>query len=197
MTSTFIKLSLAAALSSIAFAAQAEVKELWSLDGFMNPESAYSDGAGGYFVSNVNGGPLDKDGNGFISKVSGDGKMATLKWIEGLNAPKGMVMGCGKLYVSDIDQLIEIDPVAGKVTATYPAEGAVFLNDTAVDEAGNVYVSDIAKRKIWQLKDGKMSVWYEKDDLNTTDLEAAARMIAGSARSMGVEVVGAPEVKDA
>ena len=34
-------------------------------------------------------------------------------------------------------------------------------------------------------------------DLNTTDLEAAARMIAGSARSMGVEVVGAPEVKDA
>ena len=34
-------------------------------------------------------------------------------------------------------------------------------------------------------------------DLNTTDLEAAARMIAGSARSMGVEAVGAPEVKDA
>jgi large subunit ribosomal protein L11 len=34
-------------------------------------------------------------------------------------------------------------------------------------------------------------------DMNTTDLEAAARMIAGSARSMGVEVVGMPEVKDA
>jgi large subunit ribosomal protein L11 len=29
-------------------------------------------------------------------------------------------------------------------------------------------------------------------DMNTTDLEAAARQIAGSARSMGVEVTGVP-----
>jgi DNA-binding beta-propeller fold protein YncE len=187
MTSKFIKLSLAASLSGFAFAAQAEVKELWSLGGFMHPESAYADGAGGYFVSNVNGGPLDKDGNGFISKVSADGKMTTLKWIEGLNAPKGMVMNGGKLYVSDIDNLVEIDPAAGKITATYPAEGAVFLNDTAVDEAGNVYVSDIAKRKIWQLKDGKMSVWYEKDDLmhpNGLRVEGGKLIVAGWGKEM-------------
>jgi DNA-binding beta-propeller fold protein YncE len=186
MTSKFIKLSLAAALSGIAFSAQAEVKELWSLDGFMNPESVYADG-GNYYVSNVNGGPLDKDGNGFISKVSADGKMTTQKWIEGLNAPKGMVMNGGKLYVSDIDNLVEIDPAAGKVTATYPAEGAVFLNDTAVDEAGNVYVSDIAKRKIWQLKDGKMAVWYEKDDLmhpNGLRVEGGKLIVAGWGKEM-------------
>jgi hypothetical protein len=188
MTSNFIKLSLAAALSGIAFVAQAEVKELWSLGGFMHPESVYADGAGGYYVSNVNGAPTDKDGNGFISKVSADGKMTTLKWIEGLNAPKGMVMNGGKLYVSDIDQLIEIDAAAGKVTASYPAEGAVFLNDTAVDEAGNVYVSDIAKRKIWQLKDGKMSIWYEKDDLmhpNGLRVEGGKLIVAGWGREMG------------
>jgi hypothetical protein len=187
MISTYMKAALAAALSGFAFSAQAEVKELWSLDGFMNPESAYADGAGGYFVSNVNGGPLDKDGNGFISKVSADGKMTTLKWIEGLNAPKGMVMNGGKLYVSDIDNLVEIDPAAGKVTATYPAEGAVFLNDTAVDEAGNVYVSDIAKRKIWQLKDGKMSIWYEKDDLmhpNGLRVEGGKLIVAGWGKEM-------------
>jgi DNA-binding beta-propeller fold protein YncE len=188
MTLTYMKAALAAALSVAAFAAQAEVKELWSLDGFMNPESVYADGAGGYYVSNLNGGPLDKDGNGFISKVSADGKMATLKWIEGLNAPKGMVMNGGKLYVSDIDQLIEIDAAAGKVTASYPAEGAVFLNDTAVDEAGNVYVSDIAKRKIWQLKDGKMAVWYEGDDLmhpNGLRVEGGKLIVAGWGREMG------------
>ena len=147
MKSAVLKISLAAALTAAASAgASGAPRELWSLDGFMNPESVYADG-GSYYVSNVNGGPLDKDGNGFISKVSGDGKMTTLKWIEGMNAPKGMVMNGGKLYVSDIDDLIEIDAAAGKITATYPAEGAVFLNDTAVDEAGNVYVSDIASAR--------------------------------------------------
>jgi sugar lactone lactonase YvrE len=76
-----------------------------------------------------------------------------------------MVMNGFTLYVSDIDKLVEIDTRSGKITNSYAADGAVFLNDTAVDKNGNVYVSDIAKKKIWQLKDGKMSVWYEKDDL--------------------------------
>ncbi len=176
---------LTLSLSTTAYAAPAE---LWSLDGFMNPESVYSDPARNVmYVSNVNGAPLDKDGNGFISKISQDGKMETLKWIEGLNAPKGMVMNGDKLYVSDIDNLVEIDPIAGKVVAAYPAEGAVFLNDTAVDAAGNVYVSDIAKRKIWQLKDGKMSVWYEKDDLmhpNGLRVEGDKLIVAGWGKEM-------------
>jgi hypothetical protein len=176
---------LAFSMSTAAFAAPAE---LWSLDGFMNPESVYSDPARNMmYVSNVNGAPLDKDGNGFISKISPDGKMGTLKWIEGLNAPKGMVMNGDKLYVSDIDNLVEIDPIAGKVVATYPAEGAVFLNDTAVDSSGSVYVSDIAKRKIWQLKDGKMSVWYEKDDLmhpNGLRVEGDKLIVAGWGKEM-------------
>jgi hypothetical protein len=189
MSFLLLKYALAAAMTAtLCASAAAAPKELWSLDGFMNPESVYADGAGGYYVSNVNGAPTDKDGNGFISKVSADGKMTTLKWIEGLNAPKGMVMNGGKLYVSDIDQLIEIDAAAGKVTASYPAEGAVFLNDTAFDEAGNVYVSDIAKRKIWQLKDGKMAVWYEGDDLmhpNGLRVEGGKLIVAGWGREMG------------
>jgi DNA-binding beta-propeller fold protein YncE len=185
----FVKSTLWAGLAlSLSTAAYAAPAELWSLGGFMHPESVYSDPArNALYVSNVNGAPLDKDGNGFISKISPDGKMETLKWIEGLNAPKGMVMNGDKLYVSDIDNLVEIDPVAGKIVATYPAEGAVFLNDTAVDEAGNVYVSDIAKRKIWQLKDGKMAVWYEKDDLmhpNGLRVEGGKLIVAGWGKEM-------------
>ena len=144
----------------------APLKTKWTLAGFSHPESVYLDiPQQVLYVSNVNGGPLDKDGNGFISKVSRDGKFIALKWIEGLNAPKGMVMRGHTLYVTDIDKLVEIDTMAGKITNSYPAEGAVFLNDPAVDAAGNVYVSDIAKRKIWQLKDGKMSIWLDKEDL--------------------------------
>jgi sugar lactone lactonase YvrE len=161
-----------------------ETKEVWSVKGFMHPESVYEDAARHVlYVSNINGAPTDKDGNGFISKVGMDGKLVALKWIEGgLNAPKGMVMKGDTLWVTDIDKLVEIDAAAGKIVNTYPAQGAVFLNDPAVDEDGAVYVSDIATRKIWQLKDGKMAVWYEKDDLqhpNGLRIDGGKLIVAG------------------
>jgi hypothetical protein len=167
MYSKFLTTAAAAALLlATATIAQSHTRELWVLGGFSHPESVELDIPHQvFYVSNVGGAPLDKDGNGFISKMTKDGKLEQLKWIEGLNAPKGMVINGFTLYVSDIDKLVEIDTRTGKITNTYAADGAVFLNDTAVDAAGNVYVSDIAKKKIWQLKDGKMAVWYEKDDL--------------------------------
>jgi hypothetical protein len=142
-------------------------KEKWSLTGFSHPESVDYDIAHKvFYVSNIGGAPLDKDGNGFISKVSRDGKMLEQKWIEGgMNAPKGIVMQGFKMWVSDIDRLHEIDTRTGKITNTYAADGAVFLNDTAVDAAGNVYVTDIAKRTIWKLEGGKMSIWLQGDSL--------------------------------
>jgi hypothetical protein len=155
-----------ALLLSGTIAASAHTTEKWMLAGFSHPESVELDVSHQvYYVSNLNGGPLDKDGNGFISKMTRDGKLEQLKWVEGLNAPKGMVINGFKLYVSDIDKLVEIDTRTGKIANSYAADGAVFLNDTAVDAAGNVYASDIAKKKIWQLKDGKMSIWYDKPDL--------------------------------
>ena len=67
--------------------------------GFSTPESVLHDAASDvYLVSNINGNPLDVDGNGSISRVSFDGTVAQLKWIEGgangvtLNAPKGMAI---------------------------------------------------------------------------------------------------------
>ena len=62
------------------------------------PESALHDPeADVYLVSNINGGPCDRDDNGFISRVSPDGQVLDLKWIDGadpgvtLHAPKGSV----------------------------------------------------------------------------------------------------------
>ena len=150
-------------LSASLVQAHAVATKKWTLGGFAHPESVDLDLAHGVlYVTSIGGGPLDKDGNGYISKVSKDGKMLEQNWITGLNGPKGMVMNGFKLYVSDIDQLVEIDTRTGKVVAKYDAVGAKFLNDTAVDAEGDVYVSDIAKSTIWQLKDGKMAVWYDK-----------------------------------
>jgi hypothetical protein len=53
--------------------------------GFKTPESILHDAVGDvYLVSNINGTPSAKDNNGFISRVSPDGKVQTLKWIEGV-----------------------------------------------------------------------------------------------------------------
>lgn len=149
-----------------AFGAKAPAP-LWELAGMEGPESALPDTAGGViYVSNVNGNPTDKDGNGYISTVSLDGKLITQKWVTGLDAPKGLAKVGGKLYVSDIDALVEIDTTTAAITAKYPAAGAKFLNDTAADPAGNVYVSDMATNTIWRLSGGKFEAWLQSNSLD-------------------------------
>ncbi|MBI4500635.1 MAG: SMP-30/gluconolactonase/LRE family protein [Gemmatimonadetes bacterium] len=117
--------------------------------GIKAPESALYDVAGdGYLVSNVNGNPLDKDGNGFISRVTPDGNIAELKWIAGgangvtLNAPKGMAIKGDTLFVADIDAVRLFDRTTGAPLGSWTVKGAVFLNDVAIGPDGTVYVTD-------------------------------------------------------
>lgn len=158
-------LSVTPALDA-AMAGPREAKKLWETTGFKNPESALFDaGSATLFVSNVNGEPTGKDGNGFISKVSPDGKITTLEWVTGLDAPKGLALSGGKLYVADIDHLVEIDVAAGKVLNKFPAKDAKFLNDVAAGPDGTVYVSDMATNTIWALKDGAFDIFLKDDKL--------------------------------
>ena len=113
------------------------------------------------YVSNINGDPGTKDGNGFISKVSTDGKVTELQWIKGLNAPKGMGQYGDKLYVADIDRVIEIDILKSKISKTYAVEGAKFLNDVTVDKDGRVFISDTGAGNIVLIENGKLSKWLE------------------------------------
>lgn len=117
--------------------------------GFETPESVLYDSANDiYLVSNISGDPFTKDDNGFISKLSPDGKVAELKWIDGaskdveLNAPKGLGISEGKLYVADIDTVRVFELATGKSVAKIKVKGATFLNDIAVAADGTVYVSD-------------------------------------------------------
>jgi len=67
------------------------------------------------YVSNINGKPTEKNGKGFISKVSLSGEILVLKWVTGLNAPKGSDIYQDSLYVADIDELVEIDLKTGRM----------------------------------------------------------------------------------
>jgi sugar lactone lactonase YvrE len=119
-------------------------------DSFNAPESVlYDPQADVYLVSNINGTPLAKDNNGFISRVNPDsGKVAQLKWIASgangvtLNAPKGMGLKGDTLFVADIDEVRMFNRTTGAPMGERAIRGATFLNDIAVGPDGTVYVTD-------------------------------------------------------
>ncbi|HWZ22582.1 MAG TPA: hypothetical protein VNW06_07995 [Cytophagaceae bacterium] len=141
------------------------VEQLWATDTVLKtPESVLYDKARNViYVANINGKPTDKDKNGFISKLTADGKIESLEWVKGLDAPKGMGLYKNKLYVTDISRIVEIDIEKGKISKTYNVPGAKFLNDLTVDTAGVVYFSDFETNKIHTLTNGKLAVWLDKD----------------------------------
>jgi len=135
---------------------------IWRVGGLADPESAAPSPDGKtLYVANVNGEADARDGNGFISRLSSDGRMIDRTWISGLDAPKGAIVAGDRLYVSDITRLVEIDRKAGRIVARYEAPGARFLNDVAVLPDGAPVVSDSETARIYVLKDGKMGVWAE------------------------------------
>lgn len=128
----------------------AETQPLTVADvGLSTPESVLHDEAADvYLVSNINGSPLEKDGNGFISRITPDGSVEDLGWIDGadegvtLHAPKGLAIRGDTLFVSDIDSVRAFSRTSGQYHGARGVPGSTFLNDLAVGPDGTLYVSD-------------------------------------------------------
>jgi hypothetical protein len=158
---------------------------IWDLKGdFAAPESAYYHAASNsVFVSSINGQILDKDGNGYISRLSPDGKVVSAKWVTGLNGPKGLRSVGNTLWVADIDEVVGIDIGSGKITSRVKVDGATFLNDLATAPDGTIYTSDSSGLRIYAVKDGKSSVFVEGADVVEQPnglLVDGSRLILGS-----------------
>ncbi len=146
---TLMLASLTALWSATAIANPASSKIMVSDVGFATPESVeyYAD-QDVYLVTNINGSPFDADDNGFISKLSPDGKVIDLKWIDGANdkvelhAPKGMTIIGNKLYVADITQIQVFELPSGKQLSSIDVKGSSFLNGITPGEGDTVYVTD-------------------------------------------------------
>lgn len=143
----------------------------WETDTTLRtPESVlYDDRSDVLYVANIDGKSDELDGNGFISKVSLDGKIQNLRWTSGLNAPKGMGLYRNRLYVTDVYRLVAINTETGQAEKTWDAvdKTGAFLNDVTVAKDGTVYVSDNRKNKIYRLKDDNWEVWMEGEQLNS------------------------------
>ncbi len=141
---------------------QTLTKQWTATDGLKTPESVlYDAGSNSIFVSNINGQASEKDGNGFISILEIDGKMKNLNWVTGLNAPKGLAIYNGNLYVADIDELVVINIKEGRITDKIKLENAKFLNDVTASEDGTIFVTDMRDNKIYVLENGKLTLWLE------------------------------------
>lgn len=147
-------------LGSTTHAQTHQLTKLWETDTLLRtPESVLVDTKGKrLFVSNIDGAPAEKDGKGFISILSLDGKPINLEWVKGLHAPKGMGIYKNKLYVADLTELVIIDISQGKILQKIPVEGSVFLNDISIDKKGIVFISDTRNFNIYQYDQERVSV---------------------------------------
>jgi sugar lactone lactonase YvrE len=116
--------------------------------GFDEPENLVYDAASDvYLVSNIAGDPAARDNNGFISRVSPDGRILTLKWIAGgvngavLDAPKGLAIRGDTLVVADVGGVHLFDRRSGAPIATHALPGLV-MNDVAWGADGTLWITD-------------------------------------------------------
>ena len=159
-------ITLLLAMGALSLSAQTLTLKWTTEPSLRVPESILLDAKNNVlYVSSIDGTPQDKDGNGFISQVTLDGKIKNLKWVTGLDAPKGMGLYNNNLYIADISRLVTVDISTGKITNKLDIEGATFLNDITVDKTGNVYVSDSNTGKIHIVKNGMAEVYYEGPEI--------------------------------
>lgn len=143
--------------------------EAWTTDtlSLRTPESVIYDADNNiYYVSCIGGVPPEaKDGDGYIAVLGADGQIIDTAFVKGLNGPKGLGLFNGKLYVSDIDEVVIIDIASKAIDKRMKIEGAAFLNDIDVSSSGVVYISDSGTNKVHQLVDGVISLLYAGEDL--------------------------------
>lgn len=144
--------------------APVELEQAWASDNtFRTPESVIHDPTRNtIYVSNINKqSGTRKDGDGFISRLSTTGEVEELYWVSGLNDPKGTALHNNVLYVADVDEIVAISTQSGSVLGKYRAENARDLNGITVDNDGTVFVTDSEQRRIYQLRNGRVSTWLD------------------------------------
>lgn len=132
----------------VAAFAQLKVASDTTLTGFTHPESVGCDPRNkALYVSEFGSklAPLEKDGAGYISKWSLEGKLIEKNFLPGakgekLNKPKGIWVQGNRLWTTDIDSVWVFD-LKSKQGRRLALPGIQFANDPAVSK-GALYVTD-------------------------------------------------------
>jgi len=144
-----------------------KLEKVWSASAGLNvPESAcYNEADQTIYVSNIVGKHDAKDGVGYISKLNIKGEIIVKEWFKGLNAAKGIACTKTKLYVTDIDRVLEIDLKTAKLLKTYRNSKSKSLNDVTVASNGRIYISDSDGNCIFYVGKDSLEVFLESNQL--------------------------------
>ncbi|MCG8373250.1 MAG: hypothetical protein MI700_06935 [Balneolales bacterium] len=148
---------------------QDESNILFSVDGFDGPEAVrYDEELDVYFVSCFHG-ATSGDANGYISKVSSDGEILELKFMQGtegfpFDAGRGMYITGDTLWVADHSGVHYFDKKDGSHLGfiDFSSYETGFLNDI-VGKEGNLYITDTGQRKVYRIQD--LSIELVAEDL--------------------------------
>lgn len=138
---------------------------LFSVEGLSGPESVrYDPELDLFFVSNFNDEPAG-DANGFVSKVSADGEILALKFMQGterwpLHGGRGMYIDWRGLWVVDAGGVHLFDRDTGKQLdfVDFAEFETGFLNDVVIGDDGSLYVTDTGGSAIYRILEGKVSL---------------------------------------
>ena len=121
------------------------------VEGLSIPEALSYDAAHGvYLVSNINGNPGAKENKGFISRITAEGKLDSLHFIQGgrngveLNGPLGSRIRGDTLWVLDVDALRAFDTRTGAPMTSIDLSSLhpQLLNDLTFMPNGDIYITD-------------------------------------------------------
>lgn len=126
--------------------AQPQLVKIWETDTttLRNPESVlYDPLSNSIYVSCM--------GAGKIARIGTDGKTIEQSWVAGLTANKGTALYKGLFYTAETAAVAVIDVKKASVIKRIQVEGAIMLNDAAVDAQGIVYVTDTRAGKVYRI----------------------------------------------
>lgn len=142
-------------MSSTLFA-QHSLEKLWESDSLLvkNPESAlYDTGSNSLYVSSM--------GSGSVVRMDNNGKVTKQDWVTGLNSNKGSAIYNSSFYTAETSAVAVIDIDKATIVKRIPVEGAIMLNDVAMDSKGAIYVSDTRAGKVYKIEDDNPAVYLE------------------------------------
>ena len=151
-----------------------DADRVFTIEGLSGPEAVrYDPDQDVWFVGNMNGGAGERDGNGFVARVSAaTGDLETLRFVMGdsaapLHAPRGMTIVADTLWVTDIDGVHGFDRRTGEhrafvdLSSFHPG----FLNDVARGSDGALYVTDTGRSVVYRVEGRRASeaTWSGSD----------------------------------